>query len=53
MSDMATELTGQEKDDFVDFAGNMLQWIPEDRMTAKELQRHPFLKAVDRSFEKD
>ncbi|KAM6515755.1 hypothetical protein FALCPG4_013968 [Fusarium falciforme] len=53
ISDMATELTGQEKDDFVDFAGNMLQWIPEDRMTAKELQRHPFLEEVDECFKKD
>ncbi|KAL2670569.1 hypothetical protein Neosp_014357 [[Neocosmospora] mangrovei] len=44
---------GQEEDDFVDFAGNMLQWIPEDRMTAKELQRPPFLKTVDEYFEKD
>ena len=50
---MVTELTDQEKDDFVDFAGNMLQWIQEDRMTAKELQRHPFLKTVDEYFEKD
>ncbi|KAJ4157003.1 hypothetical protein NW754_008645 [Fusarium falciforme] len=53
MSDMVTELTGQEKDDFVDFTGNMLQWIPEDRMTAKELQRHPFLEEVDECFKKD
>jgi hypothetical protein len=44
---MVTEVIDQEKDDFVDFAGNMLQWIPEDRMAAKELQRHPFLQAVD------
>lgn len=37
----------------MDFASTMLQWIPEDRVTAKGLLRHPFPEAVDKCFVKD
>ncbi|KZZ90479.1 protein kinase domain protein [Moelleriella libera RCEF 2490] len=44
LSDAVTELAGQEKKQFLDFAGSMLQWLPEQRKTAHELLQHPFLK---------
>ncbi|QLI65411.1 Dual specificity protein kinase [Metarhizium brunneum] len=43
LSDMVTELVGEEKEQFLDFAACMLQWLPEKRKTAKELLKHPFL----------
>ena len=44
LSDTVTELAGEEKRQFLDFAGSMLQWLPEKRKTAKELLQHPFLE---------
>jgi hypothetical protein len=41
---MVTELVGEEKRQFLDFAASMLQWLPEKRKTAKELLQHPFLE---------
>ncbi|TWU70376.1 hypothetical protein ED733_000055 [Metarhizium rileyi] len=46
LSDMVTELTGEEKRLFVDFAASMLQWLPEKRKTAKELLQHPFFESI-------
>ncbi|CCE30567.1 probable dis1-suppressing protein kinase dsk1 [Claviceps purpurea 20.1] len=43
LSDTVTEITGDEKERFLDFAASMLQWLPENRKTAKELSQHPFL----------
>ncbi|KAG6031974.1 hypothetical protein E4U40_006681 [Claviceps sp. LM458 group G5] len=43
LSDTVTEITGDEKERFLDFAVSMLQWLPEHRKTAKELSQHPFL----------
>ncbi|KAK0748074.1 CMGC protein kinase [Apiosordaria backusii] len=34
---------GKEKEQFVDFMKCMLQWRPEDRMTAKQLSEHPWI----------
>jgi len=34
---------GPEKEAFVDFMRCMLQWRPEDRMTARQLSEHPWL----------
>ena len=34
---------GQEKEDFVDFIRQILCWLPEKRMSAAELQKHPWL----------
>ncbi|KAI0103705.1 kinase domain protein [Nemania sp. FL0031] len=49
LADTVTQLAGNEKDMFLDFAGGMLQWMPEKRKTAKQLLAHPFLD----SFYKD
>ncbi|RMZ72434.1 kinase domain-containing [Pyrenophora seminiperda CCB06] len=38
-------LEGQEKEEFLKFMRCMLQWRPEDRWTAKELLKHPWLGA--------
>lgn len=46
LDDTITELTGDEKQLFLDFARNMLQWLPEDRKTARELLSHPFFYSV-------
>lgn len=43
LSDTVTELVGEEKEQFLDFAACMLQWLPEKRKTAKELLKHTFL----------
>ncbi|KAG6042965.1 hypothetical protein E4U39_005198 [Claviceps sp. Clav50 group G5] len=43
LSDTVTEITGDEKERFLDFAASMLQWLPEHRKTAKELSQDPFL----------
>ncbi|KAM0429731.1 hypothetical protein ACHAPT_006337 [Fusarium lateritium] len=52
LDDMVTELAGQEKEAFLDFARNMLQWTPADRMTAKELLHHPFFDSLKESLDK-
>lgn len=46
LHDTITELTGDEKQLFVDFALNMLQWLPEDRKTAREFLSHRFFDSV-------
>ncbi|KID94346.1 protein kinase domain protein, partial [Metarhizium majus ARSEF 297] len=46
LSDMVNELVGEEKEQFLDFAACMLQWLPEKRKTAKELLKHPFLDSL-------
>ena len=49
LADTVTELGGDEKETFLDFASGMLQWLPEKRKTAKELLEHSFFD----SFYKD
>jgi len=40
-----SSIEGEEKRAFLDFVvTNMLCWVPEQRKTAKELLRHPWLK---------
>lgn len=34
LADTVTELAGSEKEEFLDFASGMLQWMPEKRKTA-------------------
>ena len=46
LHDTITELTGNEKQLFLEFARNMPQWLPEDRKTARELLSHPFFDSV-------
>jgi hypothetical protein len=38
-----TSLDGEDKLLFLEFASKMLQWLPEDRKTAKELLQDPWL----------
>jgi serine/threonine protein kinase len=37
-------LDGEDKRLFLDFIKRMLQWLPEDRKTAKELLEDPWLQ---------
>lgn len=46
-----TVLTGHEKEAFLDFAAGMLQWLPENGKTAKELLEHPFLASCYEGWE--
>lgn len=48
LDDTVAELEGEEKQSFLDFARNMLQWLPEDRMTAQELLKHSFFDSLYR-----
>ncbi|KAI1124039.1 kinase domain protein [Nemania abortiva] len=52
LADTITELTGDEKDAFLDFVSGMLQWLPEKRKTAKELLQHPIFDALNESHSK-
>lgn len=45
LADTVTELKGNEKEEFLDFAGAMLRWLPEERKTARELLKHSFFKS--------
>lgn len=47
LADMVTELAGDEKDTFLDFASGMLHWLPEKRKTAKELMKHPIFDSLN------
>ncbi|KID83605.1 protein kinase domain protein [Metarhizium guizhouense ARSEF 977] len=47
LADTVTELVGDEKDVFLDFASGMLQWIPENRKTARELLQHPIFHSLN------
>lgn len=38
-----TTLSGEDKRLFLQFVGRMLQWLPEDRATARELLGDPWL----------
>ncbi|KAJ8124645.1 hypothetical protein O1611_g8996 [Lasiodiplodia mahajangana] len=52
LADTITELTGDEKDVFLDFASGMLQWLPEKRKTASELLQHPIFDELNESRSK-
>lgn len=43
LSDSVLSLKGEDKESFLDFVSHMLQWLPEERKTAKELLEHPWL----------
>ncbi|KAF5017525.1 hypothetical protein F66182_10537 [Fusarium sp. NRRL 66182] len=52
LADTVPHLQSQDKEQFLDFAGAMLHWIPEKRSTAKELMEHPFLELPRRDYER-
>lgn len=43
LSDTVQSLDEDNKALFIDFIGQMLKWVPEQRKTAKELLEHPWL----------
>lgn len=43
LSDLTPFLQGEDKRLFIEFASKMLRWLPEDRLTAKELYSDPWL----------
>jgi serine/threonine protein kinase len=43
LEDVETRLIGEEKKDFLLFIRSMLNWLPEERKTAKELLQDPWL----------
>lgn len=43
LSDSVLSLKEEDKHLFLDFVSHMLQWLPEERKTAKELLEHPWL----------
>ncbi|KAJ2977856.1 hypothetical protein NUW58_g7680 [Xylaria curta] len=47
LADTVTELVGDEKELFLDFASGMLDWLPEKRKTAKELLKHPIFDSLN------
>ncbi|KAH7329553.1 kinase domain protein [Stachybotrys elegans] len=53
LADTVTELSGEEKVRFLDFASQMLQWLPEKRKTARELLQHPFFHHGHEKKEQD
>ncbi|POR39058.1 Serine/threonine-protein kinase SRPK [Tolypocladium paradoxum] len=52
LADTVTELAGDEKEEFLDFASSMLQWLPEKRKTAKELLQHSFFDSLYKERER-
>lgn len=44
LEDFILSFEGEERQVFLDFIKNMLQWMPEDRKTAKELLQHPWVR---------
>ncbi|EPQ55006.1 kinase-like protein [Gloeophyllum trabeum ATCC 11539] len=45
LEDTVHALEGEDKALFLDFAGRMLRWLPEERATAGELLEHPWLSS--------
>ena len=41
---LPSSLEEEEKEGFLSFAKEMLVWLPEERKTARELAKHPFLR---------
>lgn len=43
LEDLETSLEGEDKQLFLQLMNKMLQWAPEDRKTAKELMKDPWI----------
>jgi len=48
LADMVTELAGDEKEAFLDFAPSMLLWLPEKRKTIKELLQYSIFDSLNK-----
>ncbi|OGM47862.1 protein kinase domain protein [Aspergillus bombycis] len=46
MEESEENLSGQDKQQFLQFIRSMLQWVPEERKTAKELLDDPWLNST-------
>jgi serine/threonine-protein kinase SRPK3 len=44
LEEIETALAGEDKKRFMQFMRKMLQWDPDDRSTAKELLKDPWLQ---------
>lgn len=44
LADSITSLEGEDKRLFLEFVSKMLQWLPEDRKTARELLQDTWLR---------
>jgi serine/threonine-protein kinase SRPK3 len=44
IAETVTLFQGEEKLQFLNFVSRMLQWLPGERSTAKDLLKDPFLK---------
>lgn len=45
--DTVTQLVGDEKDVFLDFASGILQSLPENLKTSRELLQHPIFDSLN------
>lgn len=43
LEERVSVLKGEEKELFLDFIRSMLRWRPEDRKSATELLKHPWM----------
>lgn len=52
LADTVKHLQGDDKEQFLDFASGMLEWLPEKRRTAKQLMQHRFLESLRKDRER-
>ncbi|KAH0593263.1 hypothetical protein MHUMG1_08985 [Metarhizium humberi] len=52
LADTVKHLQGDDKEQFLDFASGMLEWLPEKRRTAKQLMQHQFLESLRKDRER-
>ena len=46
LEERVSVLEGEEKELFLDFIRSMLKWRPEDRKSATELLKHPWMADI-------
>ncbi|KHO11487.1 tyrosinase precursor [Metarhizium robertsii ARSEF 23] len=52
LADTVKHLQDDDKEQFLDFASGMLEWLPEKRRTAKQLMQHQFLESLRKDRER-
>ncbi|KAK9442292.1 tyrosinase precursor [Metarhizium brunneum] len=52
LADTVKHLQDDDKEQFLDFASGMLEWLPEKRSTAKQLMQHQFLESLRKDRER-